>query len=91
MFGQLRPKPDARMLRRLAARLRVHPSRCILVEDTLEHQKAARRVGMATVWMQRWLGGPTPVNPADSPRLARRPAYVDCRVSSLRDLRRRMS
>ena len=42
MFGHLRPKPDARMLRRVAARLRCAPSRCVLVEDTLEHQKAAR-------------------------------------------------
>jgi putative hydrolase of the HAD superfamily len=55
MFGQLRPKPDARMLRRVAARLKVHPSRCVLVEDTLQHQKAARGIGMATVWMQRWI------------------------------------
>ena len=35
MFGSLRPKPDARMLRRVAARLKVPPSRCVLVEDTL--------------------------------------------------------
>jgi FMN phosphatase YigB (HAD superfamily) len=55
MFGHLRPKPDARMLRHLAARLGVPPSRCVLVEDTLEHQKAARRVGMKTVWMRRWI------------------------------------
>ena len=46
MFGELRPKPDARMLRTLLARLRVHAARCVLVEDTLQHQKAARRVGM---------------------------------------------
>jgi putative hydrolase of the HAD superfamily len=57
MFGALRPKPDARMLRRLVARLRVPASRCVLVEDTLAHQKAARAVGMQTVWMQRYLGG----------------------------------
>jgi putative hydrolase of the HAD superfamily len=81
MFGQLRPKPDARMLRALAARLRVPPARCVLVEDTLVHQKAARRVGMKTVWMQRWLRG------AQSPaRLRRRPVYVDRRVRRLRDL-----
>ena len=82
MFGQLRPKPDARMLRALAVRLGVHPSRCVLVEDTLVHQKAARRIGMGTVWMQRWLrqGHPTA-------RLQRRPAYVDRRVRRLRDLR----
>lgn len=79
MFGDLRPKPDARMLRRTAARLKVHPSRCVLVEDTLVHQKAARRVGMGTVWMQRWL-------PAGRHRPHRRPAYVDRRVSTLRGL-----
>jgi putative hydrolase of the HAD superfamily len=86
MFGHLRPKPDARMLRRLAARLRVAPGRCMLVEDTLAHQKAARRVGMGTVWMQRWTraaGG------AAAARLARRPAYVDLKVQSLRALLRR--
>jgi FMN phosphatase YigB (HAD superfamily) len=30
---------------------------CVLVEDTLEHQKAARGLGMTTVWMQRYLDG----------------------------------
>ena len=55
MFGHLRPKPDRRMLRHVAARLKVAPARCVLVEDTLVHQKAARSVGMGTVWMQRWL------------------------------------
>ena len=79
MFGELRPKPDARMLRWGAARLGVAPSQCVLVEDTLVHQKAARRVGMGTVWMQRWL-------PARVTRRRRRPAYVDRRVSRLRDL-----
>jgi putative hydrolase of the HAD superfamily len=55
MFGVLRPKPDARMLRALVARLRVAPSRCVLVEDTLVHQKAARRVGLRTVWLLRYV------------------------------------
>jgi putative hydrolase of the HAD superfamily len=82
MFGELRPKPDARMLRALAARLRVPPARCVLVEDTLVHQKAARRVGMKTVWMQRWLGA-TPA----SVRQRRRPPYVDRRIRQLRQLR----
>ncbi|MDP1899145.1 MAG: HAD-IA family hydrolase [Rubrivivax sp.] len=81
MFGHLRPKPDARMLRALAARLRVPPSRCVLVEDTLVHQKAARSVGMKTVWMQRWLPPP-----AAAARQCRRPAYVDRRIHRLREL-----
>jgi putative hydrolase of the HAD superfamily len=91
LFGDLRPKPDARMLRALAARLDVHPSRCVLVEDTLVHQKAARRVGMQTVWMQRWLhragvGHGHGHGAHQGPRLHRRPAYVDRRVRRLRDL-----
>jgi putative hydrolase of the HAD superfamily len=72
MFGHLRPKPDARMFRALAARLRVHPSRCVLVEDTLAHQKAARRLGITTVWCRRYL---RPANRRD--KTPRRPAYVD--------------
>jgi len=82
MFGQLRPKPDARMLRAIAARLGVAPSRCVLVEDTLVHQKSARSIGMGTVWMQRWLRGSKRAQ-----RLRRRPAYVDQRVTRLRQLR----
>ncbi len=57
MFGHLRPKPDARMFRHVCARLKLRPSRCVLVEDTLEHQKAARGIGMKTAWMQRYLDG----------------------------------
>ena len=44
MFGQWRPKPDARMLRGVLVRLRVPAHRCVLVEDTLAHQKSAHRV-----------------------------------------------
>ena len=46
MFGHLRPKPDARMFRVCWPGCGVPPARCVLVEDTLVHQKAARRVGM---------------------------------------------
>jgi len=87
MFGQLRPKPDARMLRTLAVKLGVPPRRCVLVEDTLVHQKAARSVGMGTVWMQRFArrGAPGSAAPA---RWSMRPAYVDRTVRALRTLHR---
>lgn len=87
MFGQLRPKPDSRMLRRVAAQLRVAPGRCVLVEDTLAHQKAARRVGMHTVWMQRWLRR-SAHGPEVGVRLRRRPVYVCDRIRSLQALTR---
>lgn len=57
MFGQHRPKPDARMLRNVLARLKLRPQHCVLVEDTLAHQKAAHGLGLRTVWMQRYLDG----------------------------------
>jgi putative hydrolase of the HAD superfamily len=88
MFGHWRPKPDTRMFRRLMARLRASPGQCVLVEDTLEHQKAARRLGMGTVWMQRWTRG-AGWGVAAATRVNRRPAYVDRRVSRLGQLLRR--
>jgi putative hydrolase of the HAD superfamily len=87
MFGHLRPKPDARMLRQVAVRLGVPPSRCVLVEDTLVHLKSARRIGMGTVWMQRWTRDAT-WGIAAAMRVHTTPAYVDRRVLSLRALTR---
>jgi putative hydrolase of the HAD superfamily len=88
MFGHLRPKPDARMLRQVAARLGVPPARCVLVEDTVGHLKSARSVGMGTVWMQRFtrsaVGGV-----AASTRVTATPAYVDRRITRLASLLRR--
>ncbi|HEY6513908.1 MAG TPA: HAD-IA family hydrolase [Burkholderiaceae bacterium] len=89
MFGHLRPKPDARMFRALCARLRVHPSRCVLVEDTLIHQKAARAVGMGTVWMRRYASRADrrlASRPDRQAYVPRRPAYVDRVVRRLRTL-----
>jgi putative hydrolase of the HAD superfamily len=59
----------------------------VLVEDTLVHQKAARRVGMQTVWMQRWMRE-TVAGQGGAVRHSMRPAYVDRRVRSLRELLR---
>ena len=87
MFGQLRPKPDARMFRALLARLKVPASRCVLVEDTLAHQKTAHGLGMRTVWMQRWLAAAGP-GPQAGHRLARRPPYVCDRIRALARLPR---
>jgi putative hydrolase of the HAD superfamily len=57
------------------------------VEDTLEHQKAARSVGMRTVWMQRWARR-AGTAPTARGRLSITPAYVDRRVLNLRQLTR---
>jgi putative hydrolase of the HAD superfamily len=98
MFGALRPKPDARMLRRVAARLGVAPGRCILVEDTLVHLKAARSLGMRTVWMQRYLGGRFRGTRRDlgnagalvapTRRSCPKPPYLCAKIGALRELAR---
>jgi putative hydrolase of the HAD superfamily len=87
MFGRWRPKPDTRMFRALLARLGVSARRCVLVEDTLAHQKAAFSVGMRTVWMQRWAKHGTH-GPEVGVYLHRKPAYVCARIVSLQLLRR---
>lgn len=97
MFGQHRPKPDARMFRHVAARLKVRPSRCVLVEDTLAHQKAAHALGMRTVWMRRYLDGRFKGTLRDGINSGRRevkvgvhpchmPPYVYARIFSLKTL-----
>ena len=98
MFGQLRPKPDARMFRRLLARLKVPAGRCVLVEDTLEHQRAAHRLGIRSVWMQRYLEGRfrgtvrDGINAGAKRREVgvhpcRKPRYVYAKIKSLHALR----
>lgn len=86
IFGQLRPKPDRRMFRRLLAALRVPAAGCVLVEDTLEHQRAARCVGLQTVWMQRYLRRAAGSTAVPLPHRHGCPGYVDRRVLNFRKL-----
>jgi putative hydrolase of the HAD superfamily len=97
MFGHHRPKPDRRMFQHVAARLKVRPSRCVLVEDALENQKAAFSLGMRTAWMQRYLAGRfrgTLRNshnagykgPEVGVHPCRSPAYVCAKIKSLQAL-----
>ena len=89
MFGRARPKPDARMLRCIAARLKVPPSRCVLVEDTLANQRSAHGIGMRAVWMRRYLHAKRKsVNNAMEvgAHHCRKPPYVYARIRSLKTL-----
>jgi putative hydrolase of the HAD superfamily len=82
VHGQLRPKPSKQFLCKLAAKEGVHASRCVLVEDSLDNLKAAKRIGMRTVWGVQY--GPARAN-------TRRPACVDVKVKSVRQLPARLS
>ncbi len=76
---QLRPKPSRLLLRKLLARERLPARDCVLVEDTLQNLKAAKSLGIRTVWITRYMS----VNPA-------RPAFVNVQVKSLRQLPRQV-
>jgi len=69
------PKPSLKGFRRLIAEHGLRASRCVMVEDTLGNLRAAKRLGMRTVWVDR------------SPRALR---YVDINVSHVRELPRRL-
>jgi putative hydrolase of the HAD superfamily len=70
-----RPKPDARGFRKLLRAHRLDPRRCIMVEDSLDNLRTAKRLRMRTVWVDA---------------TARAPAWVDMNVRHVIELRGRM-
>ena len=48
---RFRPKPDAHGFLRLMHAHRLVASQCIMVEDSLENLRTAKRLGMKTVWV----------------------------------------
>lgn len=48
--GIWRCKPDETLLRNLAARFKVRPEQCAFVDDSPANLKAAKKLGMLTVW-----------------------------------------
>jgi putative hydrolase of the HAD superfamily len=86
VHGHLRPKPSRLMLRRLLRRHGASARRCILVEDTLANLKAARQLGMRTVWVTQYLRMADPFGAAPLPRRLKRPNFVDVKVKSVRQL-----
>jgi putative hydrolase of the HAD superfamily len=72
-----RPKPDSYGFLKLFRKNRVRARACIMVEDSLENLKTAKKLGMSTVWVARAAGVPGYVdfsirNLLQLPRLARR-------------------
>jgi putative hydrolase of the HAD superfamily len=68
---RFRPKPSLDGFRRLLRAERIVPARGVMVDDTLVNLRAARRLGLATVWVSR------------APGL---PSFVDAKIQSVRQL-----
>lgn len=71
-----RPKPDSHGFLRLCRANHLRPQRCIMVEDTADNLRTAKRLGMKTVWVTT---------------VARAPGYVDANISSVAQLPRVLS
>jgi putative hydrolase of the HAD superfamily len=67
------PKPSLEGFRRLLRAERVVARRAVMVDDSLPNLRAARRLGLRTVWVSA---------------LPRTPRYVDAKVTSVRQLPR---
>jgi len=79
LHGQYRPKPSAAILRHILACEGVSAHRTVLVEDTLENLRGARRAGLRTVHVFH------PSTPFAKGRNGRA-SYVDLRVNSVSEL-----
>ncbi|MGZ8313840.1 MAG: pyrimidine 5'-nucleotidase [Telluria sp.] len=90
VHGQLRPKPSKLMMRRMLRKHGVSARRCILVEDTLANLRTAKQLGVRTVWITQYLRMSDPIGAAAVPKMLKRPAYVDVKVKSLRQLAARL-
>ncbi len=90
VHGKLRPKPSKQLLQKLIAKQRTTAGRCILVEDTAATLKAAKTLGMRTVWVTQYLAPqPGAAGASCHPpalKLTKRPVYVDVKVKSVRQL-----
>jgi putative hydrolase of the HAD superfamily len=90
---ELRPKPSKRLLRKLVAAERVSARRCILVEDTPENLRSAKALGMRTAWITQYLGRRDDLQRSAGlvpPNITKRPAFVDVKVKSVRQLARHL-
>jgi putative hydrolase of the HAD superfamily len=86
VHGRLRPKPSKPLLRKIMARERIAAHRCVLVEDTVGTLKAAKTLGLRTVWITRYLASSSNFPGLAAPvqvNLIKRPVYVDVKVKSI--------
>ena len=72
---RFQPKPDPRGFRHLLRAENIQPRQCIMVEDSLDNLRTAKRLGARTVWISRE---------------TRCPPYVDVRLGSVLELPRQL-
>jgi putative hydrolase of the HAD superfamily len=71
--ARYRPKPQTEGFRRLLRKQRINASQCVMVEDSSENLRTAKRLGMRTVWV------------SDAPQA---PSFVDVKIRDVLELPR---
>ncbi len=90
VHGKMRPKPSRLLLRSLLRRHQLRPGRCVLVEDTLANLRTAHQLGIRTAWVTQYLTLEDTAGMAHQQKRLIRPAYVDVKVKSVRQLPARL-
>lgn len=87
---RLRPKPSKALLRKVLAKERLLARQSVLVEDSVENLKAAKALGMHTVWVTQYLRVRPQAQIATGALATlastRQPAYIDVKVKSVRQI-----
>lgn len=78
VHGRLRPKPSQWLLKKIVAKQKLKVSQCVLIEDTLENLRTAKRLGMKTVWITQYL--------KEHKRRFIRAHFVDLKVRSVKQI-----
>ncbi|MET3119152.1 putative hydrolase of the HAD superfamily [Undibacterium sp. GrIS 1.8] len=90
VHGHLRPKPSTQYLRKLVAKQKVRAADCILIEDTVSNLRAAKRTGMRTALITRYLQASQPghkeLDALHQYKIKKSYACVDVAVKSVLDL-----
>lgn len=90
LLGRFRPKPSPSMFRMLLAKEKVHPSRAILIEDSVLNLRGARSIGMRGVYVRGYdVQAKRQAKRAHASPLYRVPSGAGLRVESVTDLIRR--
>ncbi|MFH2134406.1 MAG: pyrimidine 5'-nucleotidase [Pseudomonadota bacterium] len=74
--ARYRPKPEAAGFRRLLRKHGLQAAQCVMVEDSAENLRTAKRLGMHTVWVSR---------------APRKPRFVDVKINGVLELPRLMN
>jgi putative hydrolase of the HAD superfamily len=82
VHGKLQPKPSRPFLRKFLAKNRLRASQCILVEDSIDNLRAAKKEGLQTVWVHGYI----PPQQRKISHLRPRAACIDVQLRSVQHL-----